>query len=787
MKSEIFPAVLRPLAMVLAAGTLSLPLAPLSLAQSLEEVIVTAQKRAESAQDVPISITAISGEQLAISGAANLESLSDSIPNVDISDSPGVNRVVIRGLGSGTGNVGFEQSVGLFVDGIYASRAALFQAPFLDLERVEVLKGPQGVLFGKNSVAGALSLISNRPTDILEGHISARHELEHGSQRLTGVVSGPLTERISGRLAAQWSEQDAYMRSAALNTEVPTADTSVMRGMLRWDATDTTEVMLKLETSKLEERGTNWQVVADYSPGTLPSSLETNPGFQPGTPIGQISAGIYRQTRAAGEDFRLDNRSHINLNEYLDQDSDTATVEIKQQLGDYELTYIGGYGEYRRDQYADFDFTAVNLADRLREEDFEQLSHELRIASPQGQTLSFIAGLYYLDRKLEVATLQNLFGAVPLLSVTSDSVYREDSTTWSAFGQVTWEIRPSLRLNAGLRYSRDDKDAASEYLTLAYQGDARLADVDPGRYALIGALLNYRDFAYSDDRSEENVDPAASLQWDFSDQGMFYLSWVKASKAGGFNASESAGDITQFGFEPETAYSVELGVKTDWLDGRARVNAAVFRTDFDDLQVGAFDPSVNNFVISNAAKAVSQGVELEGLVAASETVTLGANVAYLQAEYRDFSAGCPNNPVQAAGLACYPNPRPGAANLIQDLDGVQVDNAPEWTGSMFADYSAPVGARLIFNARLDASFKGETSLDFSQDENLFEDEYWKLNLRLGLASAEDTWEAALSLFNITDEQPTTFAGQAFLQPGVYWKNRGRGREVELSVTYRFGG
>lgn len=783
---------LRPLklsnAAVLATSALGLlAAAPINtFAQSLEEVVVTAQKRAESAQDVPISINALSGEQIQMAGAGNLEGLSDSLPNVDIADSPGTTRVVIRGLGSGTGNAGFEQSVGMFVDGIYASRAALFQAPFLDLARIEVLKGPQGVLFGKNSIAGALSLVSNKPTEDFEAEISTSYEFEYDSHEVTGIVSGQIVDGLYGRVAARTSEDGSYMDNNFRGEDVPTSEADVVRAVFVWDATDATEVMLKLESGELDESGTNWQTFADYSEGTLPDLVENDPDFVPPSAVIGLGATIYSLARDAGEDFVYDDVSYINEDDKLEQNTDGLTLQLTQLLGEHELVYLFGYGSYERDQFSDQDFTAPPVVATRLDEEFEQVSHELRIASPTGQVIEYIAGLYYLDRDFEVKSTRDFLGFEPLLSFTRHGEYEESSTSYSAFGQATWNISDTWRTSLGLRYSEEEKEASNEGLIAVYGSDQSLLEADPGKYALIVGLFNSPIFAYEDERDEDNLDPAFNIQWDYSPDGMAYVSWTKASKAGGFNAAETSGLLEDFSYEPEEAESIELGIKTDLLDGRVRLNVAVFRTEFDDLQVGAFDPAVNGFVVTNAAQAISQGIELEGLIAITEHLMIGGTAAYLQAEYENFTAGCPNNGVEAASLDCYQDPAGPEGRLIQDLDGVQLDNAPEVTAAVFVDYSMDVVGSLIFGSRVDASYKDETTLDFSQDSNLMEDDFWRVNIRLNLASMDDAWTVALSSFNVTDEQPASFGGQEFLVPGAYWANRSRGREVELSATYRFG-
>ena len=211
----------------------------------------------------------------------------------------------------------------------------------------------------------------------------------------------------------------------------------------------------------------------------------------------------------------------------------------------------------------------------------------------------------------------------------------------------------------------------------------------------------------------------------------------------------------------------------------------MFHTEFDDLQVGYFDP-LEGFVVSNAAKAVSEGIELEGLYAVTESLSLGVTAAYLNAEYREFTAGCPANSVQAAKLDCYPNPNGTAGNLVQDLKGVQLDNAPEVTATMFADYTVPVLNGLLFGSRLDASYKDETSLDFSQDEE---------SCRQRFLADEPAFQSRVDAGYLDsrphglqfDRRTTSDVWRTGVPaPGcAYWQNRARGREVELSATYRF--
>nr|WP_321440599.1 TonB-dependent receptor [uncultured Hyphomonas sp.] len=740
--------------------------------RQLDTVTVTAQKREQSAQDVPISITAVSGDQIVEAGAGNLEDLKDYLPNVEIVDAPGATRVVIRGLGSGAGNIAFEQSVGMYVDGIYASRAALFQAPFLDLERVEVLKGPQGVLFGKNSIAGALSVITNKPTSEFEAEISGSYEFEHESYEVTGILSGEIAEGLYGRIAAKTSDEGAFMDNPVVGGGVPKSNTNVVRGTLVWEADPDTELMLKAEGSRFRNDGSPWQVFADYSPGTLPYIAENDPASLPPG----LFAPVYFGSRALGEDYIFDNTSFINEEEALEQESFTTTFQAKHDFGSHELTYLFGYGEFDRSQFTDQDFSAASVLNLDRGEDFSQFSHELRLASTGGGPLEYLVGLYYLDREFTLAEYQNLLGNLPPAAAFSLSgTYTENTSSFSTFGQVTWHVNEVLRLTGGLRYSAEDKDASKENFTYEF-GSTSVLKPQPTNPAR-------PNFSIDDSRSESGIDPAISVQWDFVPSAMLYASWTRASKAGGFNSQDVTGTLENFSYGEETAEAWELGVKAELLDRRLRANAAIFRTNFDDLQVGAFDPRISAFAVTNASKALSQGAELEALFAVSDSITIGSNIAYLNAEYQDFLVSCPDNPVAAARLDCFIGGTP--ARPVLDLEGVALENAPEITSSSFIEFNQSIGKSLELTTKLDASFKDETTLNFSQDYNLVSDPVWTFNLRAALADTNNGWELAASAYNLTDEQPITFAGQAFSQPGVYWATRDRGREVRVSARYRF--
>ena len=780
-------------------------------AAELEVITVSSQKRVENVQDLAIAVTALSGDDIKTAGAVDFETLSDSIPNVNIVSSSGNKIVSIRGLGSGSGNPSFEQSVGLYIDGVYASRIELFAEPFMDIERLEVLKGPQGVILGKNSIAGAMVINSAKPTQDFEASISGDYEFEYESYQLTGVVSGGLTDDLAGRFAFKKSSRGTYLDNA--NTEGNGVDgggddNSTIRGSLLWDVSENTEIYFKVEHSDVEILGSTFQATADYSEGSVPSILDlVGPGV---IPNGDIIDGLYFPSIAAGEDFIFDDTTYASELEGAEQISDNITFKITHQLGDHELVYIAGYSGFEKDTYTDNDWTASRWISVIGNKEFEQTSHELRIVSPKGETIDYIAGIYYLDREFDRTNKTNVFADVVLthglggtavapgpfagtnfLAASSLQTYNEVSTSIAVFAQATWNIADNFRVSVGGRYSEDEKTGKNGE-TGSYDYDSfdllseRANVYDQTRNAVLATVFGPGIWNYEKTLKEESFDPSFSAQWNINDDTMTYVSVTKATKAGGFDAAEGVNDPDVFQYDPEEATGFEIGLKMDLLDGSARLNVAIFRTDFDDLQVSSYDPNANNstgaYVTTNAGSATSQGIEIDGLYAVSDNLTVGASVAYLQAEYTEFTSSCPLNPLEQANLNCTPVAGSTTGAMEQDLAGYQMERSPEYSGTMFAEYFTTID-EMNAGVRFDVIYQGDVMVSPSQDSNLAADAYAKLNLNFTLNSADDTWVASLGVFNITDEQPTTSGGEQAFVPGTYFLSKDRGREIKVSATY----
>ena len=532
----------------------------------LEEVIVTARKRAESLQNVPVSIIALGDEKLDDFGLQTLESVSAYVPGVTIGEAVVSTNLFVRGIGSGV-NQGFEQSVGVYVDGIYMGRGFQTRAPFLDLERIEILKGPQGTLFGKNTIAGALNIVTAKPTDQFEGEVTALYEPDHGEGALTAVVSGPLSDTLSARLAARASTLDGYMKNTLSGEKDPREDDRVVRASLRWTPTDRLEVNTRFETGSFDVDGRVSQALSLDA-----ATLALFQGFDP------QADGIFNERRSLGGEHPL------FAAEFNHAEVDNFVTTIDYSLGDHTLTSVTGYSAYDYHEVAEGDFTPLDTANQDTVQDFEQWSQEVRLSSPDDRPFRYIVGLYYQKAELDSVIrvdidLRDLLGA-PIIG-SRHNTFLHDAETFAAFFEASLDFGDRWTLNAGLRYSDEEKSVWKRQVSAELGTDIP----DPGSLLFILGWVNH---TLVDKRSESQAAPSVSLQFDATENIMTYVSASKGFKGGGYDEARADGDPDLFEYEEETVVSVEAGAKMTLLHGAATLNAAVFHSNFEDLQVSTF-------------------------------------------------------------------------------------------------------------------------------------------------------------------------------------------------------
>jgi iron complex outermembrane receptor protein len=695
-----------------------------AVADEIETVVVTAEKRVENVQDVPISMSVVSGRNLEDLNVHTFEDLAKYVPNLAIQPTPGANQIYIRGIGSGAQNFAFEQDVSLYVDGIYAGRNRQFMAPFFDIERVEVLRGPQGALLGKNTAAGAISLVSAQPTDTFQAGVDFGALLSRKGFDVSGFVSGPLSDNLTGRLAVKLVNEDGYIDNIGTDRKVPSPNDKLARGILKYQLSEHTDVTAKVEYSDAVVNGT--QAISD-----LPAK-------------GNSFADGIKNTQDPFGTPEKDKTQSFN-----------SAVTANFGVGDNTLTSVSGYSTYTATKYTGA--ASDNPEDWLstQREYFHQFSQELRLTSPTGGTFEYIVGAYADTSKFKTHfdTLYNLLGG--LIAGESDMVFDQLSTTFSVFGQGQWNVTDEFDVIGSLRYTSTSKDATLHQFLIsgiAVSPAYGITPANPDKY-LAGS------------RREENLDPSITLQYHVNPLSMVYFTFSKGSKAGGYVSN--SGPVTQatFGFEPEKSRNLEVGAKATLFDGLFVGSVAAFTTKFDDLQVSNYIPGVG-LTIGNAASATTRGVEFNADLYPVEGLTLSGSAAYLDARYDDFpGASC------VVTLPCNPDP------ALVNIGGSVIPAASKWSGTFGAQYSRPLSEDLKGTVALLGNFRSSYFTEANLNSAAKTGSYTKFDVRLELANVDDRWSVALLGKNLNDVHSFSFS--------YFWPFDGAHRLYYLEETRTF--
>ena len=704
--------------------------APLAFTQVLEEVVVTAQIREQSLQDVPISVSAISGEDIADRSVDNLQSLSASVPNFMVVETQIDTSISIRGVRSGA-NKGFEQSVPMNFDGVVYPRSQLARTPLVDLERVEVLRGPQPTLFGKNAIGGAVSITSAKPTEEFEGKFSTSHESEHGEDQSLLVLSGALSENLLGRLTVSTREMDGWITNTKMKRLEPQRDETYIRGQLAWTSGDV-DYNLKVETADFDSVGYAMEAIAPQDGYGLvfrgPIAVETNEDW----------------VRASGETFSQNTMDNFVL---------TANYPME---GGGTLTSITGHVEYDSYEVLDIDYVGLEILDGTNQtEKYDQWSQEIRYTSPGGEDVDYIVGAYFQTADVDVTDYVPLGSflalagpPVSLLVGTNwDRLYAQSSDMYSVFGQADINLEGNWRLTLGARYSNEDKDG-SRSLTLDGTGTA--LDGSPLLPALWAAVLNVGPHSIASSRSENSFDPMVRLSYDLSDNSQMYVSYTEGSKAGGFdirgNSIPGTPLVSSEGgweFEEENATNIEWGYKMK--SDRASFDFTYFSTEYDDLQTSVFD-GVLGFKVGNASAAELDGFEMQGRYLLTDNLEFYASMASLDYKFTDWkNSQCAYGETPTNGIYC-------------DRSGASVILAPEDTANAGLAYDAVLSNSWVFDANLNVDYSSEYFITTNLDKNIKESGYSKVGLVLGLTSANGKWRVSLIGDNLTDERIKVVGG-----------------------------
>lgn len=806
----------------------------------LEEVIVTAQKREQSLQDVPISMSVVTGEQIRDLKINNAKDLSNYIPNFSVIRDPIGDKINIRGVQSGN-LASFEQSVSTYVDGVYRGRGAQSRLSFMDVGAVEVLRGPQGALFGKNTIGGAINVTSARPTEELEAELSGSYNTDFDATDINGFVSGAITDSLRGRFAFQDRQMDeGWMYNEFYDQDIPQSDDSGGRVILEWDVTDSTQLVLKHEYSRWHVQGQPWTLTTTgFIPGVKGGTkYKTNTG----------NNGTFVVNELGVDPSVVGNTDPIEFgsNNVVDGDSDETMMRVDHQFENHStITAIAAYSSYDFKRALDADYSPLPGLRFDDSEDYEQSSVEIRFASDTGGTLEYLAGVYYQDDTLDVDGL-GLFNGIylddyigdqcangggtigtPDVNFGNTNAYtanncdnkeqtqqlvalgleganryhymKQDTESYAVFGQMTWNIRDDLRTTGGLRYTYEEKTAQQGAWATEYEAGNTEETSNPITVLVAESIGEFVTHDYTDlERDDEVVTWSLNVQWDATDETMLYASAASGFKSGGFNSFylESAGKVADpddAEFEKEEApFSGEVGGKMILADGAAELNFAVFYTKFDDLQAAIFAGSTS-FIVQNAARADTKGIEIDGRWQLTDRLLLQGSLAYLDFTYDNFpNQACTNEQFVAfredawqtdVAAAKFTNQDCAEAG-INDVEGETSENNPEWQANMIAQHVLPIGEFELMSL-LAVTYQASQYRQGDLDPILEDDDYVKFDLSLLFGPATGRWEIAVIGRNLTDQTTISYGNDAPFFEGARQVYVDQPRNYAIRGTVRY--
>ena len=745
---------------LLSASAIALGSVAVSPAQAQEDdtadrrlgvVTVTAQKVEENIQDVPISITAVSGAALEARQIDGFDQLQYVAPG--ISFNAGINArqsaTTIRGIGTGLFNIGIEASTAIAIDGVVMGREGAGIFDFADVERIEVLRGPQGTLFGKNASAGVVSVVTRGPTDEFEANFSAGYG-SFNEVNLNGAVSGPIADGITGRISAYSNTRDGYIDNinpTRPQDEVNERNEQGVRGKVNFELSDTSDLLLSAD-----------YVQRDQASGAL-TYRSVSPGG-PGTGLLGFGVPVSGPTSIAlGITPGPDNRQIGSEAEFSSEmDAWGLSAEYTRSLGNHEFVSLTSYREWNSVDNNDADlipepFLSINIGDLSQ----SQFSQEFRIVSPRDQQLTYTVGAFYFEQALEQDNIQggtaglDLLGVLPPgaeLGTLLQSEFNE--LNYAIFGQGEYAVTNQFSLIGGLRFLQTDVDGQQE------------KSVAPG---FIGPYAGQN--VSNGIESEEDKDSAfvwrLGAQYFLDDTTNLFATVTQGYKAPGIVTGLTINPVVENTLprvQPEIPTQFEIGVRRTSPDGRLVTNFTGFYTEIEDFQAQTLVPGPSGtsiFTVANAGNVESYGFEGEITALPTDNLTLSTAFAYTNATFDEFP-GAPCYALQSAADGCI------TVNGIssQDLAGQPLANSPEWVINGLARYDATLSPTLDGFAQIGIQYRGEAQSTITNDPNTLKDAYTLLDAQIGVNFWDGQGTFTVFGRNLTDENfAEAIAGMPF--------------------------
>ena len=725
---------------VLAAVTTQLVMADIAFAQEsdfvLEEIVVTAQKREESLADVGIAVDVVSGDRIRQAGALSLIELGRYSPGLNI-QTPfgefGYPLIAIRGLSTDGFIETLPQSTGVYADGVYVSQPPMQAFRLLDLERMEVLKGPQGTIYGRNTIAGAVNLISKRPTFEPDGYATIGFgRYSRGS--FEGAYGGPVSDNAAGRVAVKYLRQtDSPLTNTYPNVgDGGELDQLMGRGSLLFRPNDDVELLVRVYAGRDDSDVWPWAAIPagqDTDGDGIPDQI--CPEFSRGDVAAAAVNCLARDPFVSGDTFNdtdgdpyTINQNAIGAHAYK---SSGISAELNWDLGTRTLTSVTGWDDFERHDTLDEDAGPTVALDDVRRSDVSQFSQEIRLASNGGAGLQWLAGLYYSTDELEGSPSFDSGGRQDYSTLETD--------TLAVFGQVEYPLSNDVTLTAGARWT--DIERTFDYSTNGFFAAAELK---------AGITSSFSDSDYS---------ARLALDWQVSDNTLVYGSISRGFNAGTFNSQFLATVENAAPTESGSLVAYEVGIKSTLADGRANFEGAVYYYDAQNPQVVAVEPLSGisaNFLI-NADDSTLTGAEAQLRALAAPWLELSLGVAYIDSEYGKLVTS-----VAGTGAGSpFPDSAPVFGSTLVDLTGNRIPNSPELSINSSATVELLVNDQWRFIGQLDFLWEDDIPRDLRATPALFSEAHVDVDLRLALRSADDKWDVAFWVRNLTDAEYLTEA------------------------------
>jgi iron complex outermembrane recepter protein len=782
----------------------------------LAVITVIGRKKTEALQDVPITITSVGQAALDTYQVDQVEDIASRIPalNIQVGGSGSGGQISLRGLGSSTIASALDSAVAFDFDGVQVSTMRILQAGFVDVEQIDLLKGPQSLYFGKSASAGVLSIRSANPTKELSGRIKASYEFEEKGYTVDGFISGPISDTLGFRLAGQYNKIDEFLINYAPNVANPERgeENLILRGTLQWDPTDNFDANLKFNYQRNRGDGALRNVemfcgangVADPI-FLLSGGLQIPAGYDCNLTDQRCFFPDEAPQLSAARPAPFDRYSNVPFNR---TDIWMGRLEFNLDISDsLTLTSTSGYLNLDNISLESYSygglfpanvgplapvpiFVPLNPTNAPRTagtgagliaNTLEQFSQEVRLASDNDGPFNFMVGAFYEYRDITfdgpqlAANLSIAFvphtGGIPGGRFTSDwlKLTTTKSESVSAFASASFDITEQLELSGGVRWTKDSKQSTFD-----------IRFINP---ALIGPFVATPFYAGPINFSDDNFSPEVTLRYKINDDVSVYAAYKTGFKSGGIDTLPSftlaqlraSGNFTPITFGSEKSKGGEIGLKAELLDRTLRINPTVYYYTFSDLQVQNFDPVALQFQTINADEVTTKGFDIDFAWQPAEVLTLSSTVAYLDSKFTGDYFADGRSISTGAGLG--PN-----------LRGRVTPRAPKWAGNIAADLRLPLSEGLNLGLNANARYSGGYFANDNAFNDPFQKSFWTLDGAISVSGEDDKWKLSLVGVNITDKlYLLTTGGRPFLSPtgdDQAW-DYNRGRQVYVEASFKF--